>query len=527
MRRLLLVIAAGIAANAPAALEPDWPVRLALFQGGPEIQAFERGGELLVRPEDLRVLGLGVQVDGAVAAVTRGNSIARASLHPRTSKLAIEPLAQALGLQLRRPSGEAPQAALLATVTRIFADADGFGFESSHPVQVRSFQLRDPSRLVVDLRGAKLSPSASLELAPGTRAAQHQPDTVRLVLETDRTVKGGLPETAPGGAWMLSSPDEADTEPTPPPTNPNTAPPVAVPKVGPIVPTRSAPNEQTFELRLPPGSSAKATIERQTPDRLAIRLPAAEWVPPEAALPAVRSLETETDGTALRIALNLERPMGVRSVVEGGVLRFTLVRPELGDGKLAGKVVVVDAGHGGSDPGAKALGGAVLEKDLNLAMALEIADQLTRQGADVILTRASDVFLPLRERSEIANRAGAAFFLSVHVNSNRVANSRSGTMVFHHKDDPIGQLLADCIQREIGQVSGLPNLGTWSDGRIYASGFAVLRYAKMPSVLLELGFINHAADLRRIRSEEFRKRVASAVVKGLKVFLGDGQNQAR
>ncbi|MCA1995860.1 MAG: N-acetylmuramoyl-L-alanine amidase, partial [Armatimonadetes bacterium] len=75
--------------------------------------------------------------------------------------------------------------------------------------------------------------------------------------------------------------------------------------------------------------------------------------------------------------------------------------------------------------------------------------------------------------------------------------------------------------------SGLPNLGTWSDGKIYASGFAVLRYAKMPAVLLELGFINHATDLRRIRTDDFRKRVASAVVEGLKVFLGDGQNQAR
>jgi len=527
MRRLLVLIAAGIAAHAPAALEPDWPVRLALFQGGPEIQAFERGGELLVRPEDLRVLGLGVQVDGAMAEVTRGDSRVRAPLHPRTSKLAIEPVAQALGLQLRKPSAEAPQAALLATVTRIFADANGFGFECSHPVQVRSFQLRKPSRLVVDLKGAKLSPSASLELGPGTRASQHQSDTVRLVLETDRTVKGGLPETAPGGAWMLSGPEEPAAEPTPPPANPETPPPVVGPKVGPIVPIRSSPREESFELRLPPGLSAKATIERLAPDRLAIRLPAAQWVAPEAALPAIRSVETENDGTALRIALNLERPMGVRSVVEGGVLRFTLVRPEVGDGKLAGKVVVVDAGHGGQDSGAKAPGGGVLEKDLNLAMALEIADQLTRQGADVILTRASDVFLPLRERSEIANRANASFFISVHVNSNRVANSRSGTTVFHHKDDPIGQLLADCIQREIGGTSGLPNLGTWSDGKIYASGFAVLRYAKMPAVLLELGFINHATDLRRIRTDDFRKRVASAVVEGLKVFLGDGQNQAR
>ncbi|MFN3683024.1 MAG: N-acetylmuramoyl-L-alanine amidase [Fimbriimonadaceae bacterium] len=527
MRRLLLLIAAGIAAHAPAALEPDWPVRLALFQGGPEIQAFERGGELLVRPEDLRVLGLGVQLDGAVAEVTRGDSRVRAPLHPRTSKLAIEPVAQALGLQLNRPSKEVPQAALLATVSRVFADADGFGFEASHPVQLRSFRLKEPSRLVIDLKGARLAASASLELGPGTRAAQHQPDTVRLVVETEREVRGGLPETSQGGSWMLASQDEEAVEPAPPPVAAEQPTQPPLPTLGPLLATRSTPSEQTFELRIPPDWAAKCRIDRAAPDRLVLRLPAAQWVQPDGALPALRSIETVSDGVSLQIALNLERPMGVRSVVEGGVLRFTLVRPEVGDGKLAGKVVVIDAGHGGNDPGARAPGGAVLEKDLNLAMALEIANQLTRHGADVILTRASDVFLPLRERSEIANRASAAFFLSVHVNSNRVANSRSGTMVFHHKDDPIGRLLADCIQREIGGTSGLPNLGTWSDGRIYSSGFAVLRYAKMPAVLLELGFINHAADLRRIRTDDFRKRVASAVVKGLKVFLGDGQNQAR
>ncbi|MEJ5170562.1 MAG: N-acetylmuramoyl-L-alanine amidase, partial [Fimbriimonadales bacterium] len=300
-----------------------------------------------------------------------------------------------------------------------------------------------------------------------------------------------------------------------------------LPTVGPLLATRSTPTEQTFELRLPPDWTTKCRIERAAPDRLVLRVPAAQWVPPEAPLPALRSIETESDGVSLQIALNMERPMGVRSVVERNLLRFTLVRPDVGDGKLAGKVVVVDAGHGGSDPGARSLGGKVLEKDLNLAMALEIANQLTRSGADVILTRASDVFLPLRERSEIANRSNAAFFISVHVNSNRVSNSRSGTMVFHHKTDPIGQLLADCIQREIGKTSGLPNLGTWSDGRIYASGFAVLRYAKMPAVLLELGFINHATDLRRIQTEDFRKKVASAVVKGLRVFLGDGQQEGR
>ncbi|MCX7799352.1 MAG: N-acetylmuramoyl-L-alanine amidase [Fimbriimonadales bacterium] len=525
MRRLLVLLAAGIAAQSSAALEPDWPVRLSLFEGGPEIQAYERAGELLVRPDELRVLGLSVRLDGPVAQVSRGDSTVRAPLHPQTGKLALAAVAEALGLHLVRPSAERTAATMLATVRRVFADASGFGFESTHPVTVRSFALKEPDRLVVDLKGARLDPSASLELTPPARASQYQPDTVRIVLETAWRVRGGLPETSSGGAWMLEDPNAPPSEvaTAEPPSEPQ--PPR--PRVGPIVAVRSAPREETFELRLPSALASQTRLEREAPERIAIRLPASEWIAPDRPLPGVRRIESESSAASTVVRLHLERPMVVRSVFEGGALRFSLVRPEVGDGKLAGKVVVVDAGHGGSDPGAKAPGGGVLEKDLNLAMALEIAGQLTRHGADVILTRASDVFLPLKERSEIANRAKASFFVSVHVNSNRVANSRSGTMVFHHKTDPVGQLLADCIQREIGAVSGLPNLGTWSDGRIYASGFAVLRYATMPAVLLELGFINHGADLRRIRTEDFRKKVASAVVRGLKVFLGDGRAEER
>jgi N-acetylmuramoyl-L-alanine amidase len=414
---------------------------------------------------------------------------------------------------------------MLASVRRIFADPTGFGFESSHPVTIRSFTLKEPDRLVVDLKGARLEPSARVELASPARASQYQADTVRIVLETSWRVRGGLPESSSGGAWLLEDPDSPAAEPPTPevPAEPQPE----RPQIGPIVAVRSGPREAAFELPIPPNLTNQARLEREAPERIAIRLPLAEWVPPAKPLPGVRLLESESTPAATIVRLHLERPMVLRSVLEGNVLRFTLVRPEASDGKLAGKTVVVDAGHGGQDSGARAPGGGALEKDLNLAMALELAAQLSRNGADVILTRSSDTFLPLRERSEIANRAKASFFISVHVNSNQVANSRSGTMVFHHKTDPVGQLLADCIQREIGKVSGLPNLGTWSDGRIYASGFAVLRYATMPAVLLELGFINHGSDLRRIRTDDFRKKVASAVVKGLKVFVGDGQSEER
>jgi N-acetylmuramoyl-L-alanine amidase len=167
----------------------------------------------------------------------------------------------------------------------------------------------------------------------------------------------------------------------------------------------------------------------------------------------------------------------------------------------------------------------VLEKDLTLKIGTFLAEALTAEGATVILTRKTDVNPSLRERSAIANRNHADFFISIHINSNRLANSRSGSIAFHHGEEPIGSLLAECIQGEVAKAGGLPSLGPESDTSIYSSGFAVLRYAKMPAMLLECGFINDAHDLRRMVTDDFQRKIATAVVQGLKVYLGDAKTE--
>ncbi|HQU17741.1 MAG TPA: N-acetylmuramoyl-L-alanine amidase [Fimbriimonadaceae bacterium] len=187
--------------------------------------------------------------------------------------------------------------------------------------------------------------------------------------------------------------------------------------------------------------------------------------------------------------------------------------------------MVVDAGHGGHDTGARSPDKKLNEKDLALAIANLTAKRLSEQGATVVLTRKGDQFIALKERSEIANRNCAHFFLSVHINSNQVANSSTGGITFYHQQDPVGMLLADCIQGEIAKVSGLPNLGTWSDRRIYETGFAVLRYAKMPAVLIEMGFINNSKDRARMSTADFKEKVAGAIVQGLRAYLGDGKQE--
>jgi N-acetylmuramoyl-L-alanine amidase len=239
--------------------------------------------------------------------------------------------------------------------------------------------------------------------------------------------------------------------------------------------------------------------------------------------PNISEVTIREEGDNSVLSLRLARPMGVELSPGASGLTIHLIKPKVGNGQLAGKTVVVDAGHGGTDSGAKSPARDAFEKNLTLKIAKELSERLTAEGATVIMTRKSDVFIELKERAMIANRNNADFFISCHINSNQLSNSTSGGMTFYHKQDPIGQLLADCIQREIAKVSGLKSMGTWSDQRIYQSGFAVLRHSTMPAVLIEFGFINHNVDRKRMVTADFQSAVAGAVVKGLKVYLGDGK----
>lgn len=386
------------------------------------------------------------------------------------------------------------------------------------------FFLASPSRIVIDLKGAQLDERCQIELPTNGRAANFGPDTVRIVIESDSkpTFEKGPPIRSlalklegEGVVQQLNSPIQSET-------------PVVTPPVGPtntVSPLRQLVRSETSITMT---ASIKGTvamnpqITRVDPVTLEIKLP--KTLPdPTATAAAIEGVSVETisdaQGTTLRVIT--DRPMGIQFSSSATAIQLTLVKPKVGDGRMTGKVVVIDPGHGGNDPGARSPAGEVFEKQLNLAISKLLAKELSQQGATVIETRDTDVFIPLKERAEIANRNNAAFFVSVHINSNRVNNSASGTITFYRGGNPLSQLLADCIHNEIKQIPNMPSMGVWSDTRIYSTGFAVLRYSQMPGVLLELGFINNAKDRKRMMEKSYQEHVARAVVKGIRVYLGD------
>ncbi len=230
-----------------------------------------------------------------------------------------------------------------------------------------------------------------------------------------------------------------------------------------------------------------------------------------------------------RVTLEMTRVVGFTLDTDNGKLTLDLRLPRNASGVLADKLIVVDAGHGGSSKGAVGHGsdGMVMEKNITLAIALKLQTALESCGARVIMTRDRDVDVPLYDRPRMANDAGADLFISIHNDSNGTPNSASGTSTYYHMGDPSSRALAVCVQDAVSAVTGLPSRGALSDGILYASGLAVLRVSKMPAVLCEVAYINNARDRHKLIDPEFQQRVAQAMCDGLRHYVEGMKTVAR
>jgi N-acetylmuramoyl-L-alanine amidase len=202
--------------------------------------------------------------------------------------------------------------------------------------------------------------------------------------------------------------------------------------------------------------------------------------------------------------------------------------------QFAGKkisTIVLDPGHGGRDPGNRVAGRN--EKTATLALAGELRDQLAAAGFKVILTRTKDKFVELPVRPDIANRAHADLFVSLHFNATESGQAEvSGpetyciTPVGASSSNAQGEganygatvanlsekkslLLAYQVQKALVKNLGVP------DRSVRRARFAVLREAEMPAILVESGYMTHPVEGRKIFDPAYRKQMAAAIVKGI------------
>lgn len=193
------------------------------------------------------------------------------------------------------------------------------------------------------------------------------------------------------------------------------------------------------------------------------------------------------------------------------------VIPEL-DWRAAGKHIVIDAGHGGNDPGASGYKNGrlvIIEKELNLSIALRLYDLLKEAGANVTLLRDKDVTMSLYSRPEAANILNADLLVSVHNNSANSAKPNGTEVLYYNKigEEDYGftsEKVASYIQREL-----VPETGLKDRGIIDSPHLAVLNKSLMPAVIIEGGFLSNADDLEVMLTDEFREAYAVAAAKGV------------
>jgi len=218
--------------------------------------------------------------------------------------------------------------------------------------------------------------------------------------------------------------------------------------------------------------------------------------------------------------------------------------------------VVIDAGHGGEDEGARGARGLV-EKDLVLDVARRLADQLRQRGLRVVLTRDSDVFVALEKRTSLANDARGDLFISIHANSARSSSPRGIETYFASLEasddaarevaayenralgvrpqvpveiDPVAAILGDMTvnehlressifaklaQRELAEMDSVPSRG------VKQAPFVVLMGVRMPASLMEIGFLSNSKEEKGLRTPARRKAIAQALARAVSAFGED------
>ncbi|MGC6424294.1 MAG: N-acetylmuramoyl-L-alanine amidase family protein [Lentimonas sp.] len=196
------------------------------------------------------------------------------------------------------------------------------------------------------------------------------------------------------------------------------------------------------------------------------------------------------------------------------------------------KRIIIDPGHGGRDSGAVNDAYGLKEKTLAMDVSLRLKSMLERAGYEVVLTRYRDQYLPLAERTRIANRTGGDLFISIHFNaahsatasgyetfaltpqfqaSSKFAKPVSGDSVAYtgNRQDSWNTLSAYHIQHALVRRMGGPDRG------LKRARFLVLKHLACPGVLVELGFISHPQSAQKVRSAAYRQTLAQSLYEGI------------
>jgi len=190
------------------------------------------------------------------------------------------------------------------------------------------------------------------------------------------------------------------------------------------------------------------------------------------------------------------------------------------DGGVKGKVITIDPGHGGSDPGAVSKKGTY-EKTITLSMAKKLKAELEKMGAVVYLTRTADVDVAgknaedaaeLQARVDIAENHCSDLFISLHINAS-VNKKASGISTYYYAKSDYDGKLANCIHKQLTTNFGMNDMG------VRQANFYVTKRCCMPAVLMELGFISNIKEEKTIKGSWFQDKAMDLIAKGIREYF--------
>ena len=213
----------------------------------------------------------------------------------------------------------------------------------------------------------------------------------------------------------------------------------------------------------------------------------------------------------------IKNASGVKGFVSSSYLSASTSSGSTGGTGLASQTIVIDPGHGGTDPGAVALD--TKEKDVVLQVGLKLKPLLEQTPINIVYTRTTDKYLTLAERVEVADQVNANLFVSIHANSSTNTSANGSEVYFYSKSGASysqnSQELAEKIQERFISMVGTTDRGT-KEGNYY-----VLRENSRAAVLVELAFINNSSDNSKLTSSTYQQRMAKAIYYGILDYYGE------
>ena len=352
------------------------------------------------------------------------------------------------------------------------ADKTRIVLDASKPVKYKQMVLSNPDRVVVDIENAWISAQVKKELSirnrfvGSVRVAQHDPRTVRVVVET-KVGKDNYKVFALAGG---------------------TAPGRLVMDFGNI-----GPDSSKASIRLPDNKPVKPA------DKLPVK--------PADKPAAVPPINQPADDAA--------QPQQPDDTTDQDIAAIT---------GLKGRKITLDPGHGGNDSGAIGPTG-IMEKSVTLRVANEVRRLLKAQGATVFMTRDTDKEVSpkgakasdieeLQARCDVANQTDSDVFISIHMDSFTSSAAKGTTGYYYSLGSPKSRDLADKVRSGVIDQIGTQSRGTQS------SNFYVVKHTDMPATLVEVAFISNDAEEKLMNSEDGIKKAAQGIVDGIADFFG-------